>query len=429
MPPVCDQTAQGSGVHAPFSERLYAFAQARPGRARSTAVWLLAAAQTIGYACLHYLFAGLLFSWETTLGWAKAELTLGITATLIVAAFASPVAGGQIDAGRARWTMPGGMLLGALAIGSLSLVASQPAFVLVWALVGIAQALSLYDSCFAFLTRTMGDGAKAAIGRVTIVAGFASTLTFPSAAALEGLLGWRATTLVFAAVAASIGAPLLYAGTTLLECCPPRQNRSAARTKRRGDLHSALRSPAFWFLAGAFLLIATGEGLILNHIVPLFVASGATEAIAVAAASLFGPMQVAGRLALLADRRQRNALSVTLLAFCGIAVAIAVLQIVGRHVAIPFVFAVLFGSCFGVIGIIKPLVIAETLGRSSFGAISGALAVPVLIAFALGPTLGSVLWERGGYTSATRLALVLAVLACAAIAVLAAIRQRQATRD
>lgn len=408
---------------APFSAPLNSFARARPERARAIAVWLFAAAETIGYACLYYLFAGLILSWERTLGWPKADITLGITAALLVNAAITPYSGRQIDAGRARWMMPGGMLLGGAAIASLALVRSQPSFILVWAVVGIAQAASLYDACFAFLTRMLGAGARGAIGRVTLVAGFASTIAFPAAAGLEAAVGWRATALVFAAVAGGIGAPLLYVAATLLECCPPPENRAAAREARRADLRVATRSSAFWLLALAFPLIATGESLILNHIVPLFVAAGAREAIAVSAASLFGPMQVAGRLVLLADRRGRSAVTVTAVAFVGITVAIGVLQFVGAHVAVPFLFAMLFGACFGMIGIVKPLVVAETLGRNSFGAISGALALPVLIAFALGPTLGSVLWDRGGYAVATRVALLLAIGACVTIGILSIIRR------
>jgi hypothetical protein len=43
----------------------------------------------------------------------------------------------------------------------------------------VAQAGSLYETCFAFLTRRLGEGARGAITRVTLVAGFAGTLAFP----------------------------------------------------------------------------------------------------------------------------------------------------------------------------------------------------------------------------------------------------------
>ena len=47
--------------------------------------------------------------------------------------------------------------------------------------------------------------------------------------------------------------------------------------------------------------------------------------------------------------------------------------------------------------ITRPVVTANLLGRSGFGAISGAMAVPFMAATALSPFLGSLIWSLGGY--------------------------------
>ena len=47
-------------------------------------------------------------------------------------------------------------------------------------------------------------------------------------------------------------------------------------------------------MAMAFPLLAIKHGILIAHIIPLLVERGFAEATAVTAASIFGPMQVAG---------------------------------------------------------------------------------------------------------------------------------------
>lgn len=403
---------------------LYGFALRYPERARRVAVLLLALGQTIGWAGLYYVFASLLLSWERSLGWAKAEITIALTIALLVSAASSPLAGRGIDAGRARPMMTIGMIAGALGIASLSLVQSRLAFMIIWGLVGAAQATCLYDACFAFLTRTLGPDAKRAITLVTLAAGFASTIAFPSGALLQATIGWRGAVIVFGLVVAGIGAPLIYSGTTLLECCPVPVPAATRRRERKSVVRTVTRQPAFRLLIIAFPLVALTEGLILTHIVPILVERGVGDAAAVSAASLFGPMQVAGRFVLMRTRQSR-AVRVALLSFGGIMASTLLLRAVGYHSLLPFVFTGTFGAFFGLMSIIRPLIVAEQLGRTSFGVISGLISAPTLSAFALAPTVGSLLWSRGGYSVAITAATITAALGLLAIIALAIVDHRK----
>ena len=47
--------------------------------------------------------------------------------------------------------------------------------------------------------------------------------------------------------------------------------------------------------------------------------------------------------------------------------------------------------------IIRPVIVAELLGRQDFGLVAGVLAMTFLIGAAFAPLLGSFLWESGGY--------------------------------
>lgn len=143
------------------------------------AVWLLALGQTLIYAGCYYSFPALLPDLVAATGWTKAELALGPTLAFLLMAGLTPFTGRLVDRGLGGemlvW-LPG---LAALGVAVLALVDSLAGWLALWALIGVAQAGSLYETCFAFLTRRLGDGARAAITRVTLVAGFAGTLAFP----------------------------------------------------------------------------------------------------------------------------------------------------------------------------------------------------------------------------------------------------------
>ena len=211
-------------------------------------VWPLAVAQTLLWAGLYYLFPVLLGAWERDFGWSKAELTGGLTAALLLAAVLAPFAGRAIDAGRGRGLFIGSTMLGAVMLALLALVSELWQFYLVWLGLGIAMAGALYEPCFALITRHMGRRAREAITLVTLVAGFAGTIAFPTGHALDEALGWRGVALVFAGLIALIALPLnLYAVSqaqaAVIDPEPP--ETPAAYT---GEPVDVTHLKAFWLL-------------------------------------------------------------------------------------------------------------------------------------------------------------------------------------
>lgn len=102
------------------------------------------------------------------------------------------------------------------------------------------------------------------------------------------------------------------------------------------------------------------------------------------------------------------------------AVAIALLPVVGRHVAGAIGCLVLFGLGFGVSSIATPAILLDRYGATGFGTIAGMLGTPTTIAKALGPLGGAGLAEAFGYRP-----LVLGVaVACAVAAVALAFTRR-----
>ncbi|PRX33769.1 Sugar phosphate permease [Meinhardsimonia xiamenensis] len=361
------------------------------------AIVMLALGETLVWAGIFYIFPALILRWEQAEHWPKEALTGAFTLAVLISAAAAPLAGRLIDAGRGPVMMGLSALLGALAIFALSGVREIWQFYLVWAVAGLAMAGALYEPCFALVTRARGAEARGAITLITLVAGFASSLSFPAAHLLAEAMGWRGAAMVFAAVVAGLGAPLLWAGGAALEAhhrpAPLRRTPQEARTARR----KLLSSPLFWMLALGFALAGMAHGATINHLLPILADRGVAATATVVAASFIGPMQVAGRLAMAAVGARVSPRALALGALLLMTMAILNLAVAGRAAAFLIAFVVLFGGAYGTISILRPIIAREVLGGEAFGAKSGALALVYLLGAASAPWLASLVWSLGGY--------------------------------
>jgi hypothetical protein len=254
---------------------------------------------------------------------------------------------------------------------------------------------TLYEACFAVLTRTMGMRSKQAITLVTLVAGFAGTLSFPGNHALVELLGWRGTMLVLATIISFVAVPLIWVGCRTAEAFEsPHQAFAIANTS---ETFGIARNLTFWLLAAGFVAVALNHSVLLTHLLPLLDERGIPGGMAVFAASMIGPMQVVGRLVMLAVERRVSSLSIFVA--CFIAMGCASLSLLGANV-LPLLiisFVLFQGAGYGVTSIMRPVIIADLLGFKNFGLIAGLLAVPFRGAAAAAPTIAALIWGVGGY--------------------------------
>lgn len=358
-------------------------------------VLFLAIAQTLVWAGFYYLFPALLLRWEQSLGWSKADLTAAITLAIFVSAISAPLAGRLIDSGKGALMMTGSSFLGAICLIWLSLVTSKIEFYVIWALLGVIMAGCLYEPCFALITRARGPQAKQSIILVTLVAGFASTVCYPSIYALSEAFGWNAALQIFAAVLIFIATPLMWSGANAIE-----QNGTASKQVHKGHpVHqrSFLRRPAFWFLALGFALLAIAHGVTIHHMFPILADRGIDNDTAVMAASFIGPMQVAGRLAMMAAERHISFSRITASCFVLVGLAVLLLMSTGNIPMLLVGFVILFGAAHGVVSIVRPVIARDILGENNFGAKFGAMALLYLVGSASAPYLGSLVWGIGGY--------------------------------
>ena len=358
-------------------------------------VLLLAAAQILIWAGLYYVFPALIVRWEDALGWSKADLTLAITLAIFVSALVSPFSGRLIDHGHGPAVMTGGAVFGSACLFGVSLVENLGMFYALWCGIGMAFGCCLYDPCFALITRCRGETAKRAIILVTLIAGFADALSFPAAYALAEWRDWRLVCQVFAATVLLLGAPLVWFGASNLERNrveqPPAEEELARHPSR------FFRLPRFWLLATGFAFAALVHGVTLQHLLPILRDRGIHPEVAVTAASFIGPMQVAGRLAMIAAQRYVSNHGVAIACFLVMALSVLLLMLSSRVPPLVVFFVIAFGGGYGMVSIIRPVIAREILGERNFGAKFGALSMVYLVGSASAPFLGSLVWQVGGY--------------------------------
>lgn len=359
-------------------------------------VWLLACAETMFWASCFYVFHALLPRWESHFGWSRTEVATAITISLLCSALSAPVVGALIDRGYGRRMFIVGGTTASVLLLLMSAVQTLWQFYVLWFAMGICHATILYEPCFATLTRLFSHDAKKAITRVTLMAGLASTVSFPLGHFLSERFGWQAALWVFAAISAIA---TVVAGMALSDTERGVIQDKVEHGASTGSVRSALRTPMFWLIAVAFSLMALNHGALLPHLLPLLSEREFSVTTAVFAASLIGPMQVIGRICMLSVERHVSTTIITVFSFLAVALASLALLFTTSLPWLLFVFVILQGGGYGVTSITRPTVTAEFLGRKGFGAISGTIAIPFTAAFAAGPTVAALIWLAGGYTA------------------------------
>lgn len=371
----------------------------------SSGVLLIGAGQTIVWAGLFYVFPAMLLQWEQTLGWSKVQLTAAFSVAILASAMFAPAAGRLIDLGFGRLLMAGSTLLGSLVLLALSGIDKLWQFYICWILLGCACAGCLYESCFAIVTRALGDRAKRAIVRITLMAGFAGSLSFPAVHFICAGWDWRVALQVFSVVVCFIGTPLMWFGAGLIEASGEPQ--VASKSGRRRLDSASFRSPIFLWLAVGFALLAVVHGATLNHLLPLLDERGVAREMAVLCASLIGPMQVLGRVLMMALEKRLSNRFVVGACFFSMGGSVLLLMFAGDFPPMIFAFVMLFGAGYGIVSIVRPVITRDILGQEGFGEKSGGMALFYLTGAALAPWFGSLLWDFVGYTV---LLLVLSVM-------------------
>lgn len=347
------------------------------------AVVALGITQIIGYGSLYYAFPILVPAVAAAFSRPEAHIYAVFSLGLLIGGFAAPLAGRLMDRLGAARLMAGGSVLAALCLGLMAGAPNFPVWAVGVVLTEIVAVAVLYDAAFAVLSQLRGPGARRAITRLTLIAGFASTVFWPLTDVLRDGIGWRATLLVFAGLHATAGLGLHLwlarqrpVAAPATGGAPPRPEAPPLAPEWTGR---AFRAVALSFALTGALISAFGV-----HMVPILAASG-LGASATAVAMVVGPAQVTIRLIDAVMFARLHPLTVAAVSASALPLSVAGLVLGLPALAAGLLFAALFGVGQGLASIVRGTVPLVLFGREGYAARLGRLAMLRTLASAGAP--------------------------------------------
>jgi MFS family permease len=387
-----------------------------------TAVIAVGLHQIIAWGTTLYVLGVLGASIGRDMGWSRGFVYSGVTVGLIASGVVSTLIGRAIDRLGARPVMLAGTLLGALCLALMARVSGPEAYLAVWALLGVAMRMSLYDAAFAGMVQVAPSNGRRAISYLTLFGGFASTVFWPIGHVLDAEFGWRETMLIFAAINLFAGGPLVLVGLARREA-----SDGPAGAAATGSATDEAPSPSEsgrdrWIALVLFGLVMAATGAVMGVVgqqLPLILESGGlATGTAVALAALKGVAQVGGRVWEILFARHLSPLIVGRIALAMLPFAFLILILAGSTFAFALLFTLLLGASNGILTIVRGAVPLALFGAKSYGAVLGLLATPYLLFNALAPTAFALLVDRYGFATAEWALVAVSLLAFAGLEVL-----------
>ncbi len=382
----------------------------RPVRGAGTFIAGLGIAQICSWGSLYYSFPLIASAMEADLGWSKTDLYLGATIGLLLSALVAVPVGAAIDRGYGRLVMAGASVLAGGLLLLWSQVNSLPLFYLMAAGVGALQAATLYEPAFSVIARRAGpEHSRNGITALTLWGGFASTVFVPLIQILLDILGWRGTLEVLGVINIVLCAALYF-----LVIDPRRDQPTRPATRvggARPPLALALGTPVVWGLAVAFAAYTATFSAFIFHFYPMMLERGFDTGTIVIAMAIIGPAQVAGRIVVMMFAGEISGRRIGSLVVAAFPIAMTILYFAPQHFWIVALVAALYGGANGVMTIVRGVTIPEMVSTEAYGAINGALAVPMVLAKAIAPLAAAWIWSAtGSYAVALAAIVVMSLL-------------------
>ena len=389
---------------------------------------------TVSYGILSYGFAAFVVPMGEELGWSKTAVTGAFSLAQLIAGAAAIPVGHWVDRHGARGLMTAGSILATLLLAAWAHVTSLAAFYAVWGLMGVAMAGVLYEPAFAVINTWFVTDRRRALTLLTFLGGFASVVFVPLAMMLVARDGWRHALLTLAGVYALLTvvphAWMLRRHPHDLGLAPDGASMNLHASGPRVPLDApAVRDvfsvPAFRWTALAFTLSGLTTTAISVHLVPLLLERGHSVTFAGGAMGVLGLMALPGRLVFtpLGGRWRRGAVTAAIFALQ--ALALFALLFANGQLGV-WLFVTLFGAGFGAITPARAALVGELVPASTFGRVSGVLALSVSLARAVAPVGASLLYRAAGGRAHGYAAVLTGLLALCVTSALAVLRVKAA---
>ncbi|MBN9262446.1 MAG: MFS transporter, partial [Hyphomicrobium sp.] len=151
------------------------------------------------------------------LGFTRSFVFLGFTVAMLMQGLVSASIGRLVDQWGGRQVMSLGAVFIAIGLAALAMVSHWIAYLAVWAFLGVAMRMSLYDAAFASAVQVAPSRGRKAISYLTLYGAFASSVFWVIGHQLSEAMGWRNTLLIFALINLVVCLPLNWWGLSVRE--------------------------------------------------------------------------------------------------------------------------------------------------------------------------------------------------------------------
>jgi predicted MFS family arabinose efflux permease len=318
-------------------------------------------------------------------GWPSQWVYGALSLSLMVSALFAPLSSRLVAryGGRPQMAASGAVV----AVGLLLMAVSQGLvlFLLAWVVIGVGMAMGLYEALFATLGGLYGEGAGKAITGITLIAGFASTLSWPTVALAIEHLGWRTTCGCYALVLLLVVAPLYWRVL-------PAGGRVEVRKAQDQGTATGVDRQLYLLLTSMFAIGAIIMTAIAVQLVAVLQGLGHSLPVSIGLAAMLGPSQVASRvLQILAG--QRHPIWTALAWVSLVLVGLLLVTLVPAATAVGLL---VFGCGNGLRAIVRGLLPLAMMPPAQYVLLMGRMSRPSLIGQALTPVVGGYLFEHFG---------------------------------
>jgi sugar phosphate permease len=338
-------------------------------------------------------------------GWSRASISFAFSLRSEVGGIAAPIVGMMVDRVGSRRLMVVGVAIVALGFVLLSRMDSLWAFYGAVIVIAIGMSATAGPVGMVAIAHWFHRQRGRALSFMTVGAGLSGVMVI----VLELLIssfGWRSALLIVAGVQLAVCLPLALsvrnrpADLGLLPDNDPWEagedaTPQAARYAPQGyTVAQAVRSPAFWKLAGAMMLTNLATIAVIVHQIPFLTNSvGLSEGLAAASVTAMTLLSLIGRLGMgqladVIDKRHVMAISLAITS-----ASLLLLATVFEGWQMFYVLPV-FALGFGGIIPVRPAFQAEYFGMRAFGAIQGLVFTVATLGALAGPVFAGWMYDQ-----------------------------------
>jgi predicted MFS family arabinose efflux permease len=329
----------------------------------------------------------------------------------------------------APWLARAFTRLGARRVMMLGTLVAVPGFVLLafarepvlyyvaWGILGMAGSATLSTGSYILLNELVGQNAKSAIGALMLVTGLSNSIFWPITAFLSGLVGWRGTSLIYAATTIVVCMPLYLFGV------PRRRRASDDHVAKPATVRAASVSRSTFNLVVTAAVLNAFVAFGLSAVfIELLKAEGLSPSEAIAFGSMLGVIQVSARGIDFLGGGRWDGITTGLVAGSALPVGMLLLLLSeGSHWAVA-TFILLYGAGSGALAVARATIPLVFYDQAEFAKAMSMIALPLNLASAVAPPIMAGLLTHFGSRGVLAVAIV---CACGYLSILAALGRRR----